>query len=211
MRIVLQYFLDLQCQAVHPTSHVGVADGQPNANSRWDRDHRPDSALTTAMANPAGIEAGIRTRAFPANSISIAGATGHRASSPTRRDHDLGETAAAPQQPAPAINLARSNIHAPSNLGDHRPRRQALRNNRPLLLGAPTPPPLWASNDLNPRHRTVSNTKASTVACTSAYQPEPKLICKTALTGRLRWDRRQHQSKEQRRRVGRSSNFSSIK
>src|SRR5262245_11124766 len=83
MRIALQYFLDLQCQAVHPTSHVGVADGQPNANSRWDRDHRPDSALTTAMANPAGIEAGIRTRAFPANSISIAGATGHRASSPT--------------------------------------------------------------------------------------------------------------------------------
>src|SRR5262249_21997995 len=92
---------------------------------------------------------------------------------------------AAPQQPAPAINLARSNIHAPSNLGDHRPRRQALRNNRPLLLGAPTPPPLWASNDLNPRHRTVSNIRASTVACTSAYQPEPKLICKTALTGRL--------------------------
>ena len=67
-------FLDLQRQAVHPTPHVGVADGQPNTNSRRDRDHRPDSALTTAAASPAGIEAGIRMRAFPTNSISITGA-----------------------------------------------------------------------------------------------------------------------------------------
>src|ERR1700747_3786024 len=82
MRIALQYFLDLQRQAVHPTPHVGVADGQPNAHPRRDRDHRPDSALTTAVANPAGIEAGMRMRAFPANSISIAGAAGHPTSSP---------------------------------------------------------------------------------------------------------------------------------
>src|SRR5271165_5662220 len=54
MRIALQYFLDLQRQAVHPTPHVGVADCQPNAHPRRDRDHRPDSALTTAAANPAG-------------------------------------------------------------------------------------------------------------------------------------------------------------
>jgi hypothetical protein len=27
VRIALQYFLDLQRQAVHPTPHVGVADG----------------------------------------------------------------------------------------------------------------------------------------------------------------------------------------
>src|SRR5260370_3568422 len=46
MRIALQYFLDLQRQAVHPTPHVGVADCQPNAHPRRDRDHRPDSALT---------------------------------------------------------------------------------------------------------------------------------------------------------------------
>src|SRR6516165_115965 len=83
MRIALQYFLDLQRQAVHPTPHVGVADCQPNANSRRDWDHRPDNALTTAAANPAGIEAGMRMRAFPANSISIAGAAGHLVSSPT--------------------------------------------------------------------------------------------------------------------------------
>jgi hypothetical protein len=83
IRIALQYFLDLQRQAVHPTPHVGVADGQSNPNSRRDRDHRSDNALTTAAANPAGIEAGMRMRAFPANSISIAGAEAHWASSPT--------------------------------------------------------------------------------------------------------------------------------
>src|SRR5271167_4577872 len=83
MRIALQYLLDLQRQAVHPTPHVGVADCQPNTNSRRNRDHRPDSALTTAAANPAGIKAGMRRRAFPANSISIAGAAGHPASTPT--------------------------------------------------------------------------------------------------------------------------------
>src|ERR1700739_4967713 len=69
MRIALQYFLDLQRQAVHPTPHVGMADCQPDAHPRRDRDHRPDSALTTAAANPAGIEARMRKRAFPANSI----------------------------------------------------------------------------------------------------------------------------------------------
>jgi hypothetical protein len=83
IRIALQYFLDLQRQTVHPTPHVGVADGQSNPNSRRDRDHRSDNALTTAAANPAGIEAGMRMRAFPANSISIAGAEAHWASSPT--------------------------------------------------------------------------------------------------------------------------------
>src|SRR6516162_10532087 len=83
MRIALQYFLDLHRQAVHAAPHVGVADCQPDANSRRDRYHRPDRALTTAAANPAGIEAGIRTRACPANSISIAGAPRRLASSPT--------------------------------------------------------------------------------------------------------------------------------
>jgi len=58
MRIALQYFLDLQRQAVHAAPHVGVADGQPDANSRRYWDHRPDSALTTAAANPAEIKAG---------------------------------------------------------------------------------------------------------------------------------------------------------
>src|SRR5271169_3180183 len=83
MRIALQPLLDLQCQTVHATPHVGVADRQPHPHPRGNRDHRPDSALTTAAANPAGVAAGIRTRAFPANSISIAGGAGHPAPSPT--------------------------------------------------------------------------------------------------------------------------------
>src|SRR6516164_989061 len=83
MRIALQDFLDLQRQAVHPAPHVGVADGQPNPDPRRNRDHRPANALTTAAANPAGIEAGMRMRAFPATSISIAAVAGHLASSPT--------------------------------------------------------------------------------------------------------------------------------
>ena len=38
----------------------GVADGQPSSGDpRRNRDHRPDNALTTAAANPAGIGAGM--------------------------------------------------------------------------------------------------------------------------------------------------------
>src|SRR5215472_16981819 len=39
-------------QAAHAAPHVGVADCQPDANSR--RYHRPDRALTTAAAGPRG-------------------------------------------------------------------------------------------------------------------------------------------------------------
>src|SRR3974377_1412752 len=72
----------LKAQTVHAAPHVGVADGQPHPHPRGNRDHRPDNALTTAAANPAGIEAGMRRRALPANSISIAGAVPHPAPSP---------------------------------------------------------------------------------------------------------------------------------
>jgi hypothetical protein len=81
MRIALQPLLDLQRQAVHAAPHV--ADCQPHPNPRGNRDHRPDNALTTAAANPVGIEAGMRKRALPANSISIACVVGHPAPSPT--------------------------------------------------------------------------------------------------------------------------------
>jgi hypothetical protein len=77
-----------------------------------------------------------------------------------RRDHNLGKTLADPELPAPAINLARTNLCPASDFRDYGARRQARGNNRSFLLGAPTPPPLWASDDLNPRHRTVSNTSA---------------------------------------------------
>src|SRR5438270_12386693 len=69
--------------------------------------------------------------------------------------------------------------------GDHRSRRQALGNNRPLLLGAPPTPPFRPGDDLKSRHRTVSSTSANTVACTSAYQPNTASLCKAAITGRL--------------------------
>src|ERR1700730_3542225 len=83
MRIALQPLLNLQREAVHPAPHVGVADRQPHSNPRGNRDHRLDNALTTAAANPVGIEAGMSKRALPANSISIAGAAGHPAPCPT--------------------------------------------------------------------------------------------------------------------------------
>ena len=103
-----------------------------------------------------------------------------------RRDQNLSETMADPKLPAPAINLARANLCPTSDLRDYRARRQALGNNRSFLLSAPTPPPFWASYDLNPRHRTVPNTSANTITCTSAYQPNPPQLGKAAITAGLR-------------------------
>src|SRR5712691_4622663 len=72
MRIALQTLLHLDRQTVHAAPHIGVSDRQPHPHTGRNRDHRRDSALTTAAANAAGIEPGIRTRTFPA-STSIAG------------------------------------------------------------------------------------------------------------------------------------------
>ena len=71
MRIVTQHLLDLDRQAVHAPPHVGVPDSQPHPHPRGDWDHHRDSAFMTAVANSAGIEDGIRTRALPANLTSI--------------------------------------------------------------------------------------------------------------------------------------------
>src|SRR5205807_3810913 len=101
---------------------------------------------------------------------------------PCRGDQHLGETVARPDLPPPAIDLAGANLRPPGDLCNHRSRRQALGNNRPLLLGAPPTPPFRPGDDFNPRHRTVSSTRENTVACTSAYQPG-----KAAITGRLHW------------------------
>src|SRR4051794_36862935 len=73
MRIAAELLLDLQCQAVHASPHVGLTDRQPHPHAGRDRDHRRASALTIAAANSAGTELGIRTRTLPANSTSIAG------------------------------------------------------------------------------------------------------------------------------------------
>jgi hypothetical protein len=60
-----------------------VTDRQPHPHTRRNRDHRRDSALTTAAANAAGIEPGIRTRALP-TSTSIAARGKARRRSPQR-------------------------------------------------------------------------------------------------------------------------------
>src|SRR6478672_3664089 len=90
-----------------------------------------------------------------------------------------------PKLPAPARNLARAYLCPTSDFRDDGARRQALGNNRSFLFSAPTPPPFWASYDLNPRHRTVPNTSANTIICTSAYQPDPPQLSKAAITGGL--------------------------
>src|SRR3954452_9957502 len=73
MRIAAESLLYLQRQTVHAFPHVGPADRQPHPHPAWNRDHRRASALMTAEARSAGIEAGMRTRALPASSTSIAG------------------------------------------------------------------------------------------------------------------------------------------
>jgi hypothetical protein len=72
MRVAPQRLLHLQRQPVHALPHVGAADRQPHPLARGDRDHRCANAATTAAAKAGDTEVGIRTRAFPANSISIA-------------------------------------------------------------------------------------------------------------------------------------------
>src|SRR5207253_10827309 len=104
---------------------------------------------------------------------------------PYRGDQRLGKAVADPDLPPPAIDLAGANLRPPGDLRDHRSRRQARGNNRPLLLGAPPTPPFRAGDDFNPRHRTVSSTRANTIACTRAYQPDMPPLCKAAITGRL--------------------------
>src|SRR5207244_11085781 len=82
MRVAAQPLLHLQRQPVHAFAHVGPTDCQPHSNPARNRDHRPASASTTAAAKAGDTEAGIRTRALPANSISNAGTGGMATPSP---------------------------------------------------------------------------------------------------------------------------------
>src|SRR5262249_52764555 len=61
VRIAPELLLTLQRQAVHAAPHVGVADRQPHPHAGGNRDHRRDSALTTAAANSGGTEPSMRT------------------------------------------------------------------------------------------------------------------------------------------------------
>ena len=96
-----------------------------------------------------------------------------------------GRSHVRPRSPAASDRSGRANLRPPGDLRDHRSRRQALGDNRPLLLSAPPTPPFRARDDFKPRHRTVSSTSANAVACTSAYQPDTPPQCKAAITGRL--------------------------
>jgi hypothetical protein len=94
---------------------------------------------------------------------------------PDRCDQYRGKTMADPDLSPPAINLPRANLRAASNLRNHGTRRQARGNNRPLLLGAPAPPPFRTADDLKSRHRTVSSTGANTIAFLPARtKPTPQ-------------------------------------
>src|SRR5579859_2856526 len=85
-----------------------------------------------------------------------------------RRDQHLGEPGRIAQFLPPAIDLARRNIGAPRHVGNHRPRRKTLGDDRSLLILAPPAPTLGAGDHLKSRHRTAASTNASTVICTSA-------------------------------------------
>ena len=94
---------------------------------------------------------------------------GRRSGRVGRRDQHLRKPVGdGAQFLAPAIDLPGDHIGAPRHLANHRARRQARRNDHPLLFLRPAPPPLPATDHLSSRHRTVSRTGASTVICTDA-------------------------------------------
>src|SRR6202011_6388948 len=72
MWVAAQPLLHLQRQPVHAFAHVCPTDCQPHSNPARNRDHPRASASTTAAAKAGDTEPGIRIRALPANSISIA-------------------------------------------------------------------------------------------------------------------------------------------
>src|ERR1700694_2704585 len=163
MRIALQPLLDLQRQAIHAAPHVGVAPRHRHPGGDRCRDAHASLARK--------LDLNCRRRRTPS-------------AIPSRGDQHLGEAMSDPDLLPPAIDLAGANLRPPGDLRDHRSRRQALGDNRPLLLSAPPTPPFRAGDDFKPRHRSVSNTSANTVACTSAYQPDTPPTCKAAITRR---------------------------
>jgi hypothetical protein len=116
------------------------------------------NTLTAAAANAAGIEPGIRTRAFP-TATSIAGsgqgATSFAAAFLVRCNQHLGKPGRTVQFLPPAIDLACRNIGAPRHLRNHRPRRKTHRDDRSLLILAQLPPTLRADGHPKSRHRTA--------------------------------------------------------
>ena len=75
MRIALQDFLDLQCQAVRAAPHIGSPDRKPHPYARGNRDHRRPSTSSTRRRVSPSKQLPTRIRYLPATSISIVSAT----------------------------------------------------------------------------------------------------------------------------------------
>ncbi len=76
VRVAVQGFLNLQCQSVHASPHVGPADRQPDPRAQWYRDHGRASALTIAAAKSGEADVGILTREPSRDATSIVSAAG---------------------------------------------------------------------------------------------------------------------------------------
>ena len=68
MRIPAQRLLNLQSEALHPATHIGPADRQPDPHLARNRDHETPSAFTIAAASVGGVVSGIRSSTLPATS-----------------------------------------------------------------------------------------------------------------------------------------------
>lgn len=81
MRVPAQCLLNLQSEALHPATHIGPTDRQPDPHLARNRDHQTPSAFTLAAASVGGVVTGIRSRTLPAtsNSITTGGASGTEA------------------------------------------------------------------------------------------------------------------------------------
>src|SRR6266851_8762299 len=193
MRVALQTLLHLDRQAVHAAPHVGVPDRQPHPHTGRNRDHRRDSALTTAAASAAGVEAGIRTRVLPANSTSITGSA-----------YDAS-TAFGAGSPADAINICANPSATARNSCRQRqiwPAQTSARRATSLTTapGARLSATIdrFCSSDQRRRRSAPVITSTRAIAPSLALvqapsfapilttSPEPMPQCKAALTGRLR-------------------------
>src|SRR5207245_3248389 len=169
MRVAAQPLLHLQRQPVHAFAHVGPTHCQPHSNPARNRDHPRASAATTAAAKAGDTEAGIRIRALPANSISIAGTGGTATPSPGRRHQHLSEAIRrGPKIPSPTIDQTRRHVGLSRHVPHHCTRPECRRYDRLLLLDAPPATTLWTSQYLDASHRSTSCTGANTGPCPTA-------------------------------------------
>src|SRR5437868_11853901 len=120
---------------------------------------KPVSASGLCTQNPPDHRRGATPGIVPGLRISVSWRCNHHLRKPV--------TSAA-KLLSPAVDLAWADLRPARHFGDNRSRLQGLGDNRLLLLVGPATPPLGAGDHLNSRHRTASNTGASTVACTDA-------------------------------------------